>query len=67
MRLFTVKEAAKVLRCSEVKLYEVIRQNQIRPIRHIGKKIVIPEVSLNAYILGVDLDVNAELLKSLSA
>lgn len=67
MIVYTVKEAAEVLKICEVKVYDLVREKQIKPTCRIGKKILIPEVALNAFLLNIDLDVNSELLKSLSS
>ena len=45
--VYSVKEAAVILNCSAVSVYEGIRRNQI-PSIHVGKKrVVVPVAALN--------------------
>lgn len=60
LSLCTVKEASNILKCSTSKVYELVKQAKIKPVTKIGKKILIPKVSLNSFILGKSVD---ELLK----
>lgn len=65
MTTYTVKQASKLLNCCSVKVYELIQQGEITPIAKIGKKIIIPEVSINAFLLGVKIS-NIDKLKILN-
>lgn len=53
MEAYTVEEAANKLKCSKDKVYELIRQDEIKPVTYIGKAIRIPNISLEAFMLGV--------------
>lgn len=51
LKLYTVKEASSILKCSTASIYELVRQARIKPITKIGKKILIPKLSLESFIL----------------
>lgn len=51
LKLYTVKEASIILKCSTASIYELVRQAKIKPITKIGKKILIPKLSLEGFIL----------------
>lgn len=56
LELYTVKEASTILKCSTASIYELVRQAKIKPITKIGKKILIPSISLQSFILGKSID-----------
>lgn len=60
LSLYTVKEVSSILNCSASKVYELVRQAKIKPVTKIGKKILIPKISLEGFILGKSVE---ELLK----
>lgn len=60
LSLYTVKEASNILKCSPAKVYELVRQAEIKPVTRVGKKILIPVISLKSFILGKSVE---ELLK----
>lgn len=56
MEVYDVEGAALKLKCSKYKIYELIREERIKPITKLGKAIRIPEISLDAFILGVSVE-----------
>jgi len=51
LKLYTVKEASSILKCSTASIYELVRKEKIKPITKIGKKILIPSLSMESFIL----------------
>lgn len=56
LEVYTVKEAAGILKCSTASIYELVRQAKIKPVAKIGKKILIPSISLQSFVLGKSND-----------
>lgn len=52
LSLYTVKETSDILKCSTASIYELVKKSKIYPVTKIGKKILIPKVSLESFILG---------------
>ncbi|WP_234124865.1 helix-turn-helix domain-containing protein [Clostridium hydrogenum] len=56
MKTYTVSDVANYLNICDVKVYELVKTNKIEPVLRIGKKIIIPEISLKAFELGIKLN-----------
>lgn len=50
---YTVEEAAKILRCSKGSVYNLVQSGEISPTRKAGKKIMIPQLALESYLLNI--------------
>lgn len=48
-KLYTIKETAELLRISEQKLYKLMRDNEIKPIK-IGDRTLFPEEIIQNFI-----------------
>lgn len=52
---YTVEEAAEILRCSKGSVYTLVQNGEISPTRRAGKKIMIPKLALESYLLNIPL------------
>lgn len=50
---YTVEEASKILRCSKGSVYNLVQNGEISPTRRAGKKIMIPKLALESYLLNI--------------
>lgn len=50
-KVYTRDEAAPLLRIGKTKLDELIRSGEL-PAKKVGRRVLIPETSINAYLTG---------------
>lgn len=48
---YTVRQTAIVVGCSERTIYQLVEQGRLPIVPHLGKKVVIPRVAVEAFVL----------------
>lgn len=63
IKIYTVEEVAKILGIYKQNVYKDVAEGRFYPVKHIGKRIIIPEIALKGYIYNLNKEEMDKIIK----